>query len=104
MLQAISESEVEQTLRTEPRFVNFFQGYNATSVENFIRSYKWLKAFILQHGNRWLEKEEQESLKWINAAQKHLGYIQQKKLFDAQCLWRAEQLTIPEIEYNNLDK
>ena len=98
MLQAISESEVEQTLRTEPRFVNFFQGYNATSVENFIRSYKWLKAFILQHGNRWLEKEEQESLKWINAAQDHLGYIQQKKLFDAQCLWRAEQLTIPEIE------
>ncbi len=96
--QAVTESEIEQELRTDSRFVNFFAGYNPSSVESFIKSYKWLKAFILQHGERWLANEEQESLKWINAAQKHLGYIQQKKLFDAQCLWRAEQLSIPEIE------
>jgi hypothetical protein len=98
MSQAISESEVEQALRTEPRFVNFFQSYNPASVESFIRSYKWLKSFLMQHGKYWLEKEENETLQWINAAQKHLGYIQQKKLFDAQCLWRAEQLSLPEVE------
>ena len=96
--QATNEKEIENELRTHPRFVNYFEGYTPISVDHFIKSYKWLKSFITQHGPQWLERQENESLQWINSAQDHLGYIQQKKLFDAQCLWRAEQIEIPEIE------
>lgn len=96
--QAKTENEIENELRTDTRFVNFFQSYLPESVDSFIQSYKRKKSFLMQYGPRWIAEIENESLKWIIAAQEHLGYIQQKKLFDAQCLWRAEQITIPEVE------
>lgn len=96
--QAATQQEVEDELRTQQRFVDFFKGYQPYSVENFIKSYAWLKPFIVQNGPSWLQQQEGERLQWINSATQHLSIIQQKKLFDAQCLWRAEQLHIPEIE------
>lgn len=41
---------------------------------------------------------QNEDLGWIEKAEDHLKYIQQKQLFNKQCLWRAEQLAIPQIE------
>jgi hypothetical protein len=40
---------------------------------------------------------EDDSIKWIGLASKYLEIIQQKKLFDIQCLWRAEKLELKEI-------
>ncbi len=94
---ATTRQEVENELRTEPRFKNFFEGYTTTSVESFITTYKAFKTMLLQNGPHWNEWDEADSLKWINEAKEHLAIIQQKKLFDAQCLWRAEQLEIPDV-------
>ncbi len=50
------------------------------------------------YGKRYANNEEQHGIKWVSKVSDHLQYIQQKKLFDAQCLWRAEQLDIPDIQ------
>jgi hypothetical protein len=35
---------------------------------------------------------------WLNEANEHLENILQKKLFDLQCLWRAEKIQLPTVE------
>ena len=68
------------------------------NAENAVSSYAWQKA-------RWLV--DKEKVEWcldykssedLVAAQTCLGNIQQKKLFDKQCQWRAETFTHPAIE------
>ena len=39
-----------------------------------------------------------EGIEWVEAATKHLKVIQQKKLFDKQCLWRAEKIKIDGLQ------
>lgn len=85
-------------LKTEERFVNFFSNYLPSSVESFIKSYAHKKMLILKYGQFWLEQRERSELQWIELAEKHLQYIQQKKLFDLQCLWRAEKIKLDGVE------
>ena len=74
-------------------YLNQFQ-----NTEFNVEFYAWQKA-------RWLV--DQEKVEWcldytssadLLAAQKCLGNIQQKKLFDKQCQWRAETFHHPSIE------
>lgn len=96
--QAGFQKQIEHELATEERFQKYFEGFNSESVKSFITSYAQKKAYWYRFGNFWIEQNEAEDLQWINEAEIHLSYIQQKKLFDAQCLWRAEKITIPEVE------
>lgn len=91
-------NKTEHELLTEERYRNFFEKYHPKSVENFIREYANQKAKWLQYGPEYVDFNEREDLRWINEALEHLGIIQQKKLFDAQCLWRAEKVTYPGVE------
>ncbi len=52
----------------------------------------------MEFGVSFKEIKSRKDTQWIDLAFEHLKIIQQKKLFDAQCLWRAEQLTINEVE------
>jgi hypothetical protein len=56
------------------------------------------KRFWLLYGKTAVENKEYHSIKWVSKAADHLALIQQKKLFDMQCLWRAEKMTIPGVE------
>lgn len=96
--RAENESTVEHELRTEERYTKFFEGFNPLSIESFIRSYKFYKVFWMTHGERWIQQNEAEDLQWVEAATQHLRIIQQKKLFDAQCLWRAEKVQYEGVE------
>ncbi|MEM0542483.1 hypothetical protein WFZ85_07630 [Flavobacterium sp. j3] len=77
---------------------SYFEGFQPHSVESFVSKYILYKFIAHRYADMYSRKAEDRRSRWINKAHEHLSYIQQKKLFDLQCLWRAEQITLPEIE------
>lgn len=73
---------------------NYFKNYSATSVTYFIDSYLNSKHNWVKFGNMYKEIADRKESQWIDAAHEHLNVILQKKLFDLQCLWRAEQIKL----------
>lgn len=84
----------EQELRTNPLFRSFFAQFNPASVDSFIRSYARRKAIYLTRGPQYLDQKEQTSLRHKMLAEEALWAIQQKKLFNLQCQWRAEVIKL----------
>jgi len=76
----------------------FFSGYHPSSVESFITSYLGIKYYAFKLEDYFNRKAEERRDRWINKAHEHLEIILQKKLFDLQCLWRAEQITLEGVE------
>ena len=66
--------------------------------ERFLDEYAGEKIRWLEYGEQQKEKLEDEDLQFYHTAFNKLEEIQQKKLFDVQCQWRAEKLVIPEIK------
>ena len=77
---------------------NYFKGFTDHSVKNFKEHYIRVKSYWHQSLDRNTDSNEYDQLKWIHTAFRHLEVILQKKLFDAQCLWRAEKETFEGVE------
>ncbi len=95
------ESQVNEIifdLKTNPQYKEFFGKYNKTSVESFINNYAFQKANLVKYGESYLLNEEKLFLMQKNKAELRLWEIQQKKLFNLQCQWRAGMITLPGIE------
>src|SRR5882762_2361302 len=97
-----SENEQKQEWRTEidanESMQKYFSQFSSASVESFIDHLLRNKNMWMEHGDRYTERMETDGVQWVYSAFRHLQIIQQKKLFDAQCLWRAEKLAIKEVE------
>ena len=76
----------------------YFKNYRADDVADFIKSYVSKKYLWHKFDDFYKEMEDKNQSQWINAAHDHLGLILQKKLFDLQCFWRAEQMELKGIE------
>ncbi len=76
----------------------FLKDYQPHSVEGFIDHLISYKLIWHKYGDFYQGQNEKKDLQWHTAAFEHLAIIQQKKLFDIQCLWRAEKITLPGIE------
>lgn len=70
-----------------------FKGFHPTSVATFITFYLAEKYIAYKYADSYQKRLEKKRSKWIDQAHDHLKVIQNKKLFDLQCLWRAEQVT-----------
>ena len=95
------ESIYKQTLTdlaANKKAQKYFRKYDPSSIAAQIDSYAWRKAkwMVNKEQNEWCL--EFNGLQTPLAAQTCLGNIQQKKLFDKQCLWRAEMFQHPAIE------
>lgn len=95
---AILHEQIKQDLLTNPKYDSFFEKYHKCSKEGFAETYKWKKASWIEYGDMYLKNEQDRMFKYKNMAEDCLWQIQQKKLFDFQCRWRAEQITTPEIK------
>lgn len=93
--------QTEQELRTNPVYHDFFQQFNAASVESFIRSYARRKAFYLTRGRAYLVQEDPHMFRYKSLAEECIWAIQQKKLFNMQCQWRAEQVRLKGVEHSS---
>lgn len=66
-------------------------------LEPFINYYLVQKNGWVENNSYYEKQRSNEGIEWLDPATSHLGIIQQKKLFDKQCLWRAEKITIDNI-------
>lgn len=71
--------------------------YDPSCIERFLQEYANKKVQVTMWGEASLKRLESNNLHWVNTAMKLLEEIQQKKMFDLQCLWRAEQIKLPEV-------
>jgi hypothetical protein len=84
-------------LNNHPAIQQTLQQYNQHFVQSFIEDYAKHKVYLTNLKARYesiLEEREQE---WLEKAHECLEQIQQKKLFDLQCQWRAELITVPGV-------
>ncbi len=91
--------QTEEELKNNPSIQNYFSKYNEQSVESFIRNYARKKAIYITKGPVYINIKEQEDLKYKLMAEEALWSIQQKKLFNLQCQWRAEQIKLKGIDH-----
>jgi hypothetical protein len=74
-----------------------FKNFNPVSIDTFILFYLTEKYLAYKYADSYERRVEEKRTRWIDAAHNHLKIIQHKKLFDLQCLWRAEQITLEGI-------
>lgn len=86
-----------EELQNSEAVQNYLGGFHSSG-EGFLKDYVFKKWLWHRHVDYYTGYTEKEQLIWINAAFEHLEMILQKKLFDAQCLWRAEKVTYPGVE------
>ena len=87
-----------EDLKTNPKYQKYYEGYAPAAVDSFIKSYADQKLRCLEHGRKKDNLEERNQLHWLKVATEHFMIIQRKKIFDAECLWNANELKIAEIE------
>ncbi len=87
-----------EELQSSETVKNYLNGFNVASTKNFLEDYVRQKSRWHTYADLYADSIEKEQLQWINTAFEHLELILQKKLFDAQCLWRAEKISFEEIE------
>ncbi|MGK4568252.1 hypothetical protein [Flavobacterium sp. 3HN19-14] len=80
-----------QELENNESIQNYLKQFHDASTNNFIKDYATQKYFWFKYGDSFKERAENKRTKWINYAHSHLEVILQKKLFDLQCLWRANR-------------
>ena len=73
---------------------NYFKNYSDRTVRNFVSDYVSKKYLWFKFGDMYKSMTDASQSQWIELAHEHLEIIQQKKLFDLQCLWRAEQIQL----------
>ncbi len=90
--------QIVHEMKTEERFVDYFKQFDPQIVEVFIKSYAQQKVAwyeLAEHLNNWKNSKQDV---WMEACFEALCQIQHKKLFNAQCLWRAEKTKLEAIE------
>jgi len=90
--------EIKEELVKNEAFQKFLERTYPDARERFVEEYATKKVRWIEWGETYLRWVEKEDLQWFDDATSRLKEIQQKKLFDIQCLWRAEQIEIPEIK------
>lgn len=91
------KNEWINALKKSPMIQEYISRYSKSSIETFYEGYTFFKEQSIKNGDRYRESLDKQDYEGMEAAMKHLEVIQQKKLFDAQCLWRAGEMEIPEI-------
>ena len=91
------KQEILMDLKKNPKYKEYFSTYNKQTVTAFINHYAEAKWRYLKYGDMYLKREDEETSRYKYRAEQYFWQIQQKKLFDKQCLWRAERIQIPEI-------
>jgi hypothetical protein len=90
--------QVKEDLYCKPRYKNFFDNYDEETIHPFVEAFAKRKAFYVMHGPDLLQKEETSQLFFHKLAENFIWEIQQKKLFDLQCLWRAEKENVKGVQ------
>ena len=89
--------QYEREIAADEKAQEYFKAFLPASVEYFVKHYAAQKATWMTETIDFKEWNESDATEWEDNAFERLQEIQQKKLFDIQCQWRAEKLTLHEI-------
>jgi len=95
--EAIARMEIEYDLRNNIRYKKFFRNYSSDDIEEFIKAYARRKITWVNWGKFYYEHNEEHELRFYNLTENCFWQIQQKKLFNLQCQWRAEKIKLPGV-------
>ncbi len=91
--------QIAADLRGNPRYQPFFAEQRPEWVEDFIKTYAHQKFMALHYGDFSERQSAGRLTQWEEEAYQRLWDIQQKKLFDLQCCWRAGQVAaVPGVQ------
>jgi hypothetical protein len=90
--------EILAELRTDAVLRQILERAYPTQRESFITEYANQRLDWMEYGAFYAARLAEADLHWTEEANVALAEIQQKKLFDVQCLWRAEQIDLPGVE------
>lgn len=96
--QALVDARVAADVLTNPRYDAFFAPYQPAAREQFVHDYVSRRHLWAQFGDFYERHLTGQLTQFEEEAYERLWDIQQKKLFDLQCVWRAEQATVPGVE------
>lgn len=91
------EQRIKEEVASSPGIQKYLEQFNPLTRSSLEFIYVYRKAHGLFHKDFTTGYFQQAELEWMEEAQERLCEIQQKKLFDLQCQWRAELITLPEI-------
>lgn len=97
------EEQFYEEIKNSALAKEYFLNYSETSIEFFIRSYASKKAHLAQYYRYYADvyhEKEISELQFQKFAEDMLKCILQKKLFNMQVLWRADQLGLNEINFS----
>jgi len=95
--QARIAEETEARLAADPAMQAWLKNFWGDG-GGLLAHYAEKKARYLVHGPSWLAAEESRATQPLTEATERLWEIQQKKLFNLQCEWRAGLLDLPGVE------
>lgn len=84
---------IAKEMQADKRFSSYFAPFEESSVTSFIESFARYKANLEVYGDYTKYHHERLITQYQDEAWAALKHIQMKKLFDLECLWRAEQET-----------
>lgn len=94
-----TEENFAEDLRTNERYQAFFQKYKPDGIENFIRQYAGEKFQLHERKAILYSNADFRRSEFLKEAERFLNIILQKKLFNLQCLWRANLIELPLVEF-----
>lgn len=93
------EEQFEQDLLSNERYKEFFGRFQQNTIAQFCKAYAKHKRNLVEHYQYYIDKiERPKEVKYREDADGIFSLILQKKLFNQQLLWRAENVTYPEVQ------
>ena len=84
-------------LKTETAYQKVYEKIDATDIEEFIEEYATLKVGLYEKKDAYSAEYEQHHTQFLVKADAYIDKILQKKLFNLQCRWRANEIQLPLI-------
>lgn len=84
-------------ISSDPRAEEFLKAFHPSSAAPFFRHYAFRKRMLVSLSAFKMQEAETRELRYRDETEDALRAILQKKLFNTELLWRAEQLDIPGI-------
>lgn len=97
---ACNKESILEELRNNPKVQKYVSEYDEESVNSFLNHYAGIKEMLLQYNEMYRKSHSADVEFYRNAAEDFYWQIAQKKLFNQQCLWRAQRIDLPiEVMY-----
>lgn len=94
----MEKEDIIKDLESNEQYVPYFSQHTDEYNKEFINYYAVMKKEFMAESEAWQNTREEREVYWMEHAQEQFELIQQKKLFDLQCQWRADKIEIEGIE------